>query len=131
VPLEKHKAMTAVRAGADGELFGCTPSAVFPSHALFKKPDERSLIDILVDTLETGSGDIDGAVTSGMSDQRLADPGHPHEWKRRELIQYLPQCTEGHARRLHDLAWLPPENWGRCPWCSRGRAAACGRRRTH
>src|SRR6516165_6644918 len=65
------------------------------------------MIDILVYTLGTGSGDIDVAVTSGMSDQRMADPGHPHEWKRRELIQYLPKCTEAHARRLHDMAWLP------------------------
>jgi Suppressor of fused protein (SUFU) len=105
--LDKHKALTAVRARAYGELFGCTPSAVYPPHALFKKPDERFLIDILVYTLETGSGNIDVAVTSGMSDQLLADPGHPHEWERRELIQYLPKCTEGHARRLHDMAWLP------------------------
>jgi hypothetical protein len=37
----------------------------------------------------------------------MADPGHPHEWERRELIQYFPRCTEGHARRLHDMAWLP------------------------
>jgi hypothetical protein len=37
----------------------------------------------------------------------MAKPGHPHEWKRRELIQYLPKCTEDHARRLHDMAWLP------------------------
>ena len=105
--LEKHKALAAVRARAYGELFGCTPSAVFPPHALFQKPDDRFPIDILVYTLGTGSGDIDVAVTSGMSDQRMADPGHPHEWKRRELIQYLPKCTEGHARRLHDMAWLP------------------------
>ena len=56
--LEKHKVLTAVRAEAYGELFGCTPSAVFPPHALFKKPDERFLIDILVYTLETASGDI-------------------------------------------------------------------------
>ena len=55
-------------------------------------------------TLETGSGDIDVAVTNGMSDQRMADPGEPHEWMRRELIQYLPKCTEAHARRLHDMS---------------------------
>ena len=44
--LDKHKALTAVRARAYGDLFGCTPSAVFPPHDLFKKPDERFLIDI-------------------------------------------------------------------------------------
>lgn len=105
--LDKPKALTAVRTRAYGELFGCKPSAVFLPHALFKKPDERFHIDILMYTLETGSGDIDVVVTNGMADQRLADPGHPHEWKRRELIQYLPKCTEGHTRRLHDMAGLP------------------------
>jgi hypothetical protein len=105
--LDTHKALTAVRARAYGDLFGSKPSAVFPPHAIFKKPDERFLIDILVYTLETESGDIDVAVTNGMSDQRMADPGHPHEWKRRELIQYFRKCTKGHARRLHDMAWLP------------------------
>jgi hypothetical protein len=69
--LEKHKALTAVRVKAYGELFGCRPSAVFPPHALSQKPDERFLIDILVYTPETGSGDIDVAVTNGMSDQRM------------------------------------------------------------
>lgn len=105
--LERHKALTAVRTAAYAELFGCTPSAAFPPHALFQKPDERFPIDILVYTLGTGSGEIDVAVTNGMSDQRLADRGEPHEWQRRELIQYFPKCTEDHARRLHDMAWLP------------------------
>ncbi len=50
--LEKHKTLTAGRAKAYEELFGCTPSAVFPPHALFKKPDERFLIDIFVYTLD-------------------------------------------------------------------------------
>lgn len=107
MPLEKHKALTAVRAAAYSELFGCAPSNVFPPHALFEKPDERFLIDVLVYTLQTRSGDIEVAVTNGMSDQQMADPGHPHEWRRRELIQYFPRCTASHARRLHDMAWLP------------------------
>ncbi len=105
--LVKHKTLTAVRAKAYEELFGCTPSAGFPPHALFKKPDERFLIDIFLYTLETGSGDIDVAVTNGMSDQRMVNPDYTPEWHRRELIQYFPKCTEGHARRLHDMAWLP------------------------
>jgi hypothetical protein len=105
--LEKHKSLTVVRAKAYGELFGCTPSSFFSPHTLFKKPDERFLIDIFVYTLEMGSGAIEVGVTNGMSDQRMAEPGHLHEWHRRELIQYFPKCTEGHARRLHDMAWLP------------------------
>ncbi len=105
--LEKHIELTAVRVKAYEELFGCAASAVFSSHSLFKKPDERFLIDIFVYTLESASGDIDVAVTNGMSDQRMAKPDYPPEWFRRELIQYFPKCTEGHARRLHDMAWLP------------------------
>lgn len=105
--LDKHKVLTAVRARAYGELFGCMPSTVFPPQALFKKPDERFLIDIFVYTLETESGDIDVAVTNGMSDQRMADPDSQHDFVRRELIQYFPKCTEAHARQLHDMAWLP------------------------
>ncbi len=105
--LEKHKALTAVRANAYEELFGCSPSSVFPSHALFKKPNARFLIDIFVYTLETKSGDIEVTVTNWMSDQRMVDPDYPQEWHRRELIQYFPKCTDGHARRLHDMAWLP------------------------
>lgn len=105
--LEKHKVLTAVRAKAYGELFRCTPSTIFPPHALFKTPDERFHIDIFVYTLETKSGDIDVAVTNGMSDQRMADPDTAHDFDRREMIQYFPKCTEAHARRLHAMAWLP------------------------
>jgi hypothetical protein len=64
--LEKHKSLTSVRAKAYEELVGSTPSAVFPLHALFEKPDERFLIDVFVYTLETKSGDIDVAVTNGV-----------------------------------------------------------------
>lgn len=74
---------------------------------MFKKPDERFLIDIFVFILQTGSGDIEVAVTNGMSDQRIADPDYLLEWHRRELIQYFSKWTEGHARRLHDMAWIP------------------------
>jgi hypothetical protein len=71
--LEKHKELTAVRARTYAELFGCSPSSILPPHALFKKPDERFLIDIFVYTLATSTGDIDVAVTNGMSDRRMAD----------------------------------------------------------
>jgi hypothetical protein len=53
--LEKHKALTAVRAKAYSELSGCTHYAVFPPHVLFKKPDERFLIDIFVYTSEAAT----------------------------------------------------------------------------
>jgi hypothetical protein len=80
---------------------------VFPPHALFKKPDERFLIDVFVYPLKTSSGDIEVAVTNGMSDQRMVAADNPQCWSRREMIQYFPKCTEGHARRLHGMAWLP------------------------
>jgi hypothetical protein len=102
-----HESLTAVREKAYAEAFGSAPTKVFAPHALFKKPDERFVIDIYVYALETPTGDIEAAVTNGMSDQRMADPGRPHEWHRRELIQYFPRCTVDHARRLHYMAWLP------------------------
>ena len=106
-PFDKHKALSPVRAKAYEDLFGCKPSMVFTPSALFKKPDERFLIDIFVYPQETQWGHIEVAVTNGMSDQRMAQAAYPTEWHRRELIQYFPKCTEGHARRLHDMAWLP------------------------
>jgi hypothetical protein len=72
-----HDECTAVRAKAYADLFGCSPSAVVPPHALFKRPDERFLIDIFVYTLGTSAGDIDVALTNGMSDRRMADPDDP------------------------------------------------------
>jgi hypothetical protein len=107
MPHEKHQALTVVRARAYEELFGCNPSTAYPPHALFKKPDERFHIDVFVYELETEFGVIEVGVTNGLSDQRMVDPNYPKEWQRRELIQYFPKCTEGHARRLHDMAWLP------------------------
>jgi hypothetical protein len=106
-PVERHKALTVQRAKTYGELFGCTPSAVFRPSTLFEKPDEQFLIDIFVYTLEASSGEVDVIVTNGMSDQRMVEPDYPPEWHRRELLQYVPKCTESHARRLHDMAWLP------------------------
>lgn len=104
---QEHEELTAVRAKAYASLFGRQPSSVFPPHALFKKPDEQILIDIFVYSLTTGTGDIEVAVTNGMSDQRMVDADDPARFSRRELIQYFPKCTEGHARRLYDMAWLP------------------------
>ncbi|APZ93326.1 suppressor of fused domain protein [Fuerstiella marisgermanici] len=106
-PHEKHEALTAVRTKAYEEFFGGLPSVTFSPDTLFKKPDERFLIDIFVYTLEADSGDIEVTVTNGMSDQRMVDAAETHCWSRRELIQYFPKCTEGHARRLHNMAWLP------------------------
>jgi hypothetical protein len=103
----RHKTLTAVRSKAYAELFGGQPSRVLSPRTLFKKPDERFLIDIFVYTLTTNMHAIEAAVTNGMSDQRMVDPDDPHRWCRRELVQYFPTCTEGHARRLHDMAWLP------------------------
>ena len=105
--LERHKRLTVHRATAYALLFGGPPTSVFPPHALFKKPDERFLIDVFVYPLKTNTGDIEVAVTNGMSDQRMVAADNPQCWSRREMIQYFPKCTEGHARRLHDMAWLP------------------------
>jgi hypothetical protein len=70
-------------------------------------PDEWFPIDVFVFPMITETGEIEVAVTNGMSDRRMADTDQPHEWKRRELIQYFRKCTESHARRLYHMAWLP------------------------
>ncbi|MEZ6043114.1 MAG: suppressor of fused domain protein [Planctomycetaceae bacterium] len=104
---ENHETFTTIRRKAYDELFDSTPSSSFLPHVLFKKPDERFHIDVFVYTLEADSGEIEVAVTNGMSDQRMVDLNAPESGSRRELIQYFPKCTEGHARLLHNLAWLP------------------------
>ena len=104
---ENHEALTTIRRDAYDKLFGNTLSYSFYPHVLFKKPDERFHIDIYVYTLEADCGEIEAAVANGMSDHRMIDPNAPRIGARRELIQHLPKCTEGHARLLHNLAWLP------------------------
>jgi hypothetical protein len=76
---QRHESLTAVRAEAYKDLLGCKPSTIFPPTALFKKPDERFLIDIFVYPQETQWGDIEVAVTNGMSDQLIAQAAYPTE----------------------------------------------------
>ena len=105
----KHMGYTAIRAKAYGELFGDKPAAFFPSHKFRGKDDGPYLIDVFVYSMEM-QGDnrpIYAAVTNGMSDQRMAEGDSPEQPRRRELIQYFRECTEGHAKRLRDMAWLP------------------------
>lgn len=104
---ELHQAFTALRAKAYEELFGVKPSAVFPSHVLYQNRDDRFTIDVIVYSLATSTREIEVAVTNGMSNQRMVDAERAMEHPRRELIQYFPKCTEGHARRLQEMAWLP------------------------
>jgi hypothetical protein len=98
-----HLALTQVRVPAYELLFGCKPSAVFPSHT-FNGGDETFHIDVFVYPLnvEDHPGPVVAAVTNGMSD--VATPGGK---TRRELLQYFPACDEPHARRLYECAWLP------------------------
>jgi hypothetical protein len=105
--IQRHTELTIPRAKAYASLFGGPPSTVYPPHVLFKKPDERFVIDIFVYSQEFNTRSIEVAVTNGMSDQRMVDEDDPQSWSRRELVQYFPKCTEGHARRLHNMAWLP------------------------
>jgi hypothetical protein len=96
------------RKNAFEELFGCEASKVFASSDLSAKPDDPILIDVLVFELGTETyGDIQIAVTNGMSDRRMVDTEDRSIWSRRELIQYFPKCMKEHAVRLRDMAWLP------------------------
>lgn len=104
---QRHEALTKIRLAAYEELFCCKPSHVFSPAAMFKSPDATILIDVYVFTLEFGDGEIDVAVTNGMSDERLKNTEDPESPLRREILQYFPKCTADHARRLYDMAWLP------------------------
>lgn len=103
--LTEHQRLTVIRAAAYWQLFGCKPSNVF-AHTLWSDPnDEPYRIDVFVYTVEAASGEIEIAVTNGMSNIRMPEPDYPTDYRRRELIQYLPKCTEGHAKRLRDMAF--------------------------
>lgn len=107
-PHETHGKWSEFRKSAFEGLFGCEASGVFTSAELAAEPNDPVLIDVLVFDLETQSyGDIQIAVTNGMSDRRMVDTEDPKIWSRRELIQYFPKCTKEHAVRLRDMAWLP------------------------
>lgn len=105
--LAKHEALSQVRLAAYTELFGCEPSRVFSNAELTGSSTSDFLIDVWVFTLETGQGDVDVTVTNGMSDQRMSEKGERSHDNRRELIQYLRNCTPAHAVRLREMAWLP------------------------
>jgi hypothetical protein len=105
----QHMAFTAIRAKAYADLFGGKPVKAFPAHELRGESDGPYVIDVLVYSMEMAGDDrpIYAAVTNGMSDQRMAEGDSPEQPRRRELIQYFRECTQGHAKRLRDMAWLP------------------------
>jgi hypothetical protein len=105
----KHMQFTMIRAQAYEKLFGGKPVAFFPSHKFRGKEDGPYLIDVFVYSMEMAGDNrpIYAVVTNGMSDQRMAEGDSPEQPRRRELIQYFRECTEGHAKRLRDMAWLP------------------------
>lgn len=105
--LSKHKVNTEIRAKAFSGLFGCQPSNVFTQDMLLKKPDKQFHIDVFVYKIQFGDTIFEVGVTNGMSDQPMDNADEQVEWKRREILQYFPICTEEHARRLHLMAWLP------------------------
>jgi hypothetical protein len=103
-----HRKWTAIRAPAYAELFDSKPLIVFPFHQLQGEDDGPFFIDVLAYALDVEGvdGPVFAVMTNGMSDQRMAE-GDPEQLRRRELIQYLRDCTPGHAKRLRDMAWLP------------------------
>lgn len=107
--MSQYKKNTEFRVRTYEDFFG--PASSFFPHTLFSdSTTEEYRIDVFVYTLETKSGSVEVAVTNGMSDHRMVEPEESAEFHRRELIQYLPKCTEAHARRLRDMAWLPLED---------------------
>ena len=108
-PLELHTALTPARAAAFEGLFGDKPVKVYPAHELRNGEDDPFLIDVFVYEFEIESDQyvIQAAVTNGLSDHLMPPGDDPASPRRRELIQYVYDCTPGHAKRLRDMAWLP------------------------
>ena len=105
----RHRECTVIRARAYGALFGGKPVAVFPAYKFRAESDGPYWIDVFVYEMQMEGDDrpIYAAVTNGMSDQRMAEGDSPDQPRRRELIQYFREFSEGHAKRLRDMAWLP------------------------
>lgn len=101
----KHRELTESRIRDYLRLFHVNPAPIY-SWMRFSDDTETNLIDVFVFPLDP-EVPVVAAVTNGMSDRRMVDKDDPTKWARRELIQYFPVCTEGHARRLHDMAWVP------------------------
>jgi hypothetical protein len=106
-PESKHRELTTIRAAAYETLFGCTPVMAWPYRELGDSSEDGIFIDVFAYTLEGPDGDLVAAVTNGMSNRRMVDPEDPTLFSRRELIQYFRTCTNAHAKRLRDMAWLP------------------------
>jgi hypothetical protein len=105
-----HQQCTAIRAAAYGKLFGTKPFAVYAFHQLRGKDDGPFLIDVFCYPLAVEGREkaVLAVVTNGMSDQAMApDQQRPGRPRRRELIQYMPECPGWCAQRLRDMAWLP------------------------
>ena len=106
-PAGDPELFASLRARAYRQLFGSEPLHLLP-HDMFQKPPFGGRIDVLVYELpyEPKDGQVQVAVTSGMSDYRMVreDDGTPC---RREIIQYFRECNGSDAARLHDMAWLP------------------------
>ena len=101
--------LAARRAAAYRKLFVGEPIRVLP-HDQFQKPAFGGRLDVHLYEMayERETGQVQVAVTSGMSDYLMLDnstaDGPP---RRRELIQYFRDCKMLDLVRLHDMAWVP------------------------
>jgi hypothetical protein len=103
-----HMKLTKIRGSAFADLFEGEPDFVFPAHQLRNGEDDPFLIDVFGYSMNVeGEDEVYAVVTNGMSDHRMAEGDDPEQPRRREIIQYFRQCTEAHAKRLRDMAWLP------------------------
>ena len=106
-PVGDPEHFSVLRARAYRELFGGEPIRFLP-HEVFEKPPFGGRIDVHIYELpyERGEGQVQVAVTSGLSDYRMVRPGDGTPC-RREIIQYFRECNGSAVARLHDMAWMP------------------------
>ena len=107
VPANPHQ-LAARRVEAYRRLFGSEPIQVL-THDQFQKPAFGGRLDVHLYEMayERETGQVQVAVTSGMSDYLMTDNNSDAPPRRRELIQYFRDCKMLDLVRLHDMAWVP------------------------
>lgn len=104
--IERHKALTIERIKAFDKLLNRKAVTVFPYHQFTQKTEAIDLIDVFAYEIEVEQSKAFVLLTSGMSDLPLQGK-EKDDFGRFELVQYLRNYSEAHARRLYEMAWLP------------------------
>jgi hypothetical protein len=107
--MQRHRALTSIRAAAYKTLFGDSPVDFCPFHRLNADAESNIRIDVFVYELELARdpAPVFACVTNGLSDFEMnADDSSPTTI-RHELIMYVRNAGIEHIQFLHRMASLP------------------------